>query len=133
MGLKAEAILPSSYTSSKKAKASIDKLLLTAKEGAMKRLQTYPTWQPWKNPPKTGLRAGGKRTGDLGRNWNSYTLKSGQSIEMKNEIGYAGYVQGKGSGTPRQAKALAARGWPRIDEVAEEAAKEAISKTKMDA
>lgn len=121
-------IVPKQFTSKANAKKDIDKLLVMAKEEAFKRLQKYPAWQPWKNPPKSGLRAGGKRTGNLGREWDSYTLKSGDSIAMTNQTTYGPYVQGT---KEEQAKALAARGWPRIDEVGEEAAKAAIARSSF--
>lgn len=125
-----QAIKPKHHTSGKDAQKSIDKLLLSCKEEAFKRLQKYPAWQAWLNPPRTGLRAGGRRTGTLGRGWSSFTLKSGDSIQMENPTGYGPYVQGS---KKTQARALARRGWPRVDEVGEEAAKAALSKWKPEA
>lgn len=130
MGLRCSPIIPKKFTSAKNARKSVDTLLLSAKEEAFKRLQKYPAWQPWKNPPRTGLRAGGKRTGNLGRGWGSYTLRSGESIEMVNNTEYAPYVQGT---KDQQARALARRGWPRVDEVGEESVKAALSKWKPEA
>lgn len=131
MGISTQAILPKSYTSAAKAKASLDKLLLTFATEASRELQTYPTAQPWKNPPPTsGPRAGGRRTGQLGRNWGGHVLVSGQSITIENKTPYAVYVQGT---KEQQARALAARGWPRVDEVGKRAAARAIAKTKLEA
>lgn len=68
----------------------------------------YPPWRPWKNPPKSGPRAGGRRTGDLGRKWESGVKPSGQYIILKieNPVSYAKWVQGK-----KQTKVMKARGW----------------------
>lgn len=130
MGITAEAILPKSYTSATKGKAALNKLLTTFAAEAQEELKTYPAWRPWKNPPRTGPRAGGKRTGQLGRAWNGYTLVPSRSITLENKTPYAQYVQGpKGE----QAKALAARGWSRVDEVGKRAARRAVAKVKMEA
>lgn len=120
-----EAILPKHTHNSKTAKKSLDKLLMGFQVQAAQRLQRYPPWRPWVNPPRTGPRAGGKRTGTLGRGWSTFRLESGKQITMENRTTYSPYVQGpKG----QQARALAARGWPRVDEVGAEAAKAAIAK-----
>jgi hypothetical protein len=76
----------------------------------------YPAWRPWKNPPKTGPRAGGRRTGQLGRGWSRTVSSIGGSVTMtiKNPVSYAPYVQGS-----RQARALAARSWVTIISIAE--------------
>ena len=55
---------------------------------------------------------------------------------MTNPVSYAPYVQGTGPKQPyvrgkSQAKALRARGWPAIDEVAGRAVKAAIAKTGL--
>ena len=136
MGLAFEAIVPKQFHSAALAKKALDRFLLNFKGEAQRELQQYPAWQPWKNPPKKGPRAGGKRTGNLGRNWNTYQLVSGQSLTMTNPVSYAPYVQGTGPKQPyvrgkSQAKALRARGWPAIDEVAGRALKAAIAKTDL--
>lgn len=136
MGLAFEAIVPKRYHSAAQAKKALDKFLLNFKGEAQRELQKYPTWQPWKSPPRSGLRAGGKRTGNLGRNWSTYHLVSGQSLTMTNPISYAPYVQGTGPNKPyvkgkSQTKVARARGWPAIDEVAERALKKSIEKTKL--
>lgn len=122
------AIIPGRFHNSRDAKKSIDKLLLNFMANAQKELETYPAAQPWKNPPRTGLRAGGKRTGTLGRGWTAYELKSGQSITMRNPTTYGSYVQGTAA---EQARALARRGWPRVDEVGKRAALKAIKDTNL--
>lgn len=130
MGLKVSPIIPKQYVNAAVAQGSLDKLLLTCREEAMKMLQTYPTWQPWKNPPRTGPRAGGKRTGSLGRGWGTYTFTK-SSLTMENRTRYAPYVQGNAK--TQQARALARRGWTTVDVVGPEAARRAISRTKLDA
>lgn len=132
MGISCKPILPSKTVSAARAQKSLDDLLLNCKEEAMRLLQTYPTWRPWSSrPPLTGPRAGGKRTGTLGRGWGSYTLRSGKQIELTNATSYAQYVQGNSK--TQQARALARRGWTTVDVVGPAAAKAAISRTKLDA
>lgn len=128
VAMQTQAILPKKYTDAAKARDKLNEFFKRAMTNAQKELQTYPEWRPWKNPPRTGRHAGGKRTGDLGRNWSTWNLISGQSITMENKIPYAPYVQGKKG---EQARALAARGWPRIDEVGQRAVKKAIVETKL--
>ena len=128
--MQVNAVIPARYHNSRDAKKALDKLLLNFQAAAQKELKTYPAWQPWKNPPRTGLRAGGKRTGNLGRGWATYELKSGQSITMRNPTKYGPYVQGT---SKEQARALARRGWPRVDEVGKRAAEVAVAKTILTA
>jgi len=94
--------------------------LLSFGRDVQSNMQTYPPWMPWKSrPPKTGLRAGGKRTGDLGRAW-SLRWDSPYSLTVGNPTEYAGYVQGyRGHGGmgQRQVSALARRGWISITDV----------------
>lgn len=128
MAIHLEAILPKRYHNAKTAREALDGLLKLFQVEAQQELQRYPPWRPWKNPPKTGLRAGGKRTGNLGRGWASYRLISGKSIELTNKTTYGVYVQGPAN---RQARALAARGWQRVDEVGRVAARRAIAKAQL--
>lgn len=128
MPIHLEAILPKKYHNAKTAREALDGLLKMFQVEAAQELQRYPPWRPWKNPPKSGVRAGGKRTGNLGRNWGTYRLVSGKSIEMVNKTTYAKYVQGDAKS---QARALAARGWQRVDEVGRVAARRAIEKATL--
>lgn len=131
MALHLVAILPRRYHSYKLAQESLDGLLKTFQVEAASELQAYPPWRPWKYPPpRTGPRAGGRRTGMLGRNWSTYRLISGKSITMENKTSYGRYVQGNRN---QQAKALAARGWKRVDAVGAAAALRAIAKWKLEA
>lgn len=85
-------------------------------------VKRYPPWRPWSStPPRTGRRAGGRRTGDLGRSWQYKVSLGGDSgyVEVASDEGrlerpYARYVQGK-----RQTSVMSGRGWKTIDEVAE--------------
>lgn len=85
-------------------------------------VKRYPPARPWNStPPKTGRRAGGRRTGDLGRSWGYKISLGGDSgyVEIESNEGalerpYARYVQGK-----RQTGVMSGRGWQTIDEVAE--------------
>lgn len=118
------AILPKhKVSSSKAAREGLNRVLLEFRRNSMQGLQKYPKWQPWKNPPKSGPRAGGKRTGNLGRNWKTVEHIKGESITISNGVPYAKYVQGTNK---TQARALAARGWPRVDEIGKKAARKAI-------
>ena len=89
----------------------------------VKEMQGYPGWMPWKSrPPKTGPRAGGKRTGILGKGWIYSDLRPTQVL-VTNPVPYAGYVQGyRGRGTKgeKQTKAMAARSWQNISDRAKE-------------
>lgn len=86
----------------------------------------YPAWMPWKNtPPKTGPRKGGRRTGNLGREWTHDIVESGDGPlgRCYNKMGkapYAPFVQGK----EKQARAMAKRGWRKIDDIADPITKE---------
>lgn len=106
---------------------------ITGIEGALKSWGTdmvqtmsqYPPWQPWKKAPKSGIRAGGKRTTALGKNWATdgpFNSRVRIWMIVANRVPYAGYVQGyKGKAAPRnemQARALAARGWSSISDIA---------------
>lgn len=128
MAIRFEAILPKRFHNSKTAKDALDRLLKGFQVEAQRELQKYPPWQPWKSePPRTGPRAGGRRTGTLGRNWSSFRLVSGKSITLENKTGYGRFVQG---GAGEQARHMAARGWKRVDEVGRSAARRAIDSWK---
>lgn len=129
MSVTYRAILPKNSAWAKAGEKALNNLLLEFAVAAERKLRTYPPAQPWKNPPRTGLRAGGKRTGNYGRGWQGdHQLKSGESITLTNPVKYATFVGG-----PQQAGFMKQRGWPNIKEVGEEAAKEAIQKWKFDA
>lgn len=127
-----EAILPKKYTDAASAQKQLDGLLRSFATIAQAKLQTYPPAQPWKNPPKTGLRAGGKRTGTLGRGWTNYTLVSLKSVTLQNNTSYGAWVQGPTTGSgPGQTQVMKRRGWPSVTEVGQEAMAEAIAKAKL--
>lgn len=93
--------------------------------GAVLRdLTNYPPAQPWRSrPPKTGPRAGGRRTGTLGRNWKlGPFVRSGSSmsIQVFNDVPYAVFVEGpsRGAKGARQTAEMKRRGWPSITAVA---------------
>lgn len=108
------AIRPRGFTVPEKAivAAELDRLGRQV-EADMKQ---YPAWTPWKSrPPKTGRRAGGRRTGDLGRSWG-YKVTTGRAVELrvesdtgKLERPYNRYVQGK-----KQTKVMRGRGWRKV-------------------
>ena len=91
---------------------------LTTYAGNMVRgMALYPPALPWTSrPPRTGPRAGGRRTGGLGRNWRISQHRRAALIEVANPTDYAGFVQGPPRGRKgyRQTAVMAARGWQTI-------------------
>ncbi len=106
-----EAIKPRGFTIPERSVliAELDRLgkAVTAETKA------YPAWRPWKNPPpRTGPRAGGRRTGALGKSWEYKTQQSGQLVIVRIQssgVEYAQYVQGR-----RQPRFMEARGWKTV-------------------
>lgn len=91
---------------------------------SLRDLATYPPARPWKRrPPRKGPRAGGRRTGTLGRNWKLRVAKPRDQWTWStlNGTRYAVYVEGPNPGEirRRQTPAMAARDWPSITSVAE--------------
>lgn len=130
MGIKYSAILPDKAKFESQGKTALTNLLKDFGVTAQKKLQTYPAAQPWKNPPKTGPRRGGKRTGSYGRGWAGSMKVSGYtSVELTNNVTYAVYVGGPTSGGGQhQTRVMSARGWPNVTQVGQEAAAEAIGR-----
>lgn len=122
--MRLQAIVPKQYTSSKRGREGLDRYLKSFAQEVMRDMQDYPQWRPWKNPPKTGPRAGGKRLGNYGRSWFTRG-PSGFAIEIVNNVEYAVYVGGpkKGAKGQRQAAHMHARGWTSVSDVAPRAAK----------
>lgn len=79
----------------------------------------YPSDQAWKSrAPKSGRRAGGQRTGAYGRGWLDAPIQvSKTSATVVNPVPYAIVVGGSRRQSPGQARVLAARGWPSIQDV----------------
>lgn len=127
-GLRYTAIIPKKYTDASRGQGKLDDLLREIAVTARNELQKYPPWRPWKNPPKSGLYAGGKRTGTLRNGWGSYQLQSGRSVTLENRVPYSPYVQGT---SRTQARAMRARDWQRVDEVADKAVKTAVAKVDL--
>lgn len=127
------AVVPKELISAARGQAAIDKVLATFQVEIQKRMQAYPAAQPWKNPPpKTGLRAGGRRTGTYGRNWASgaNVTRDKASVTVENRTPYAAWVGGSKGKRPGQARALAARGWTSVDTAGPAALKAAAAKFK---
>lgn len=106
-----EAILPKRPELYQRAtvERALSGLLRVVAMEAQRELQVYPPWMPWKNPPKTGPRAGGRRTGAYGRGWAaSGIIDSGimGGVEIVNYVPYARWLAG-----PGQARHMGARGW----------------------
>ncbi len=97
----------------------VDRVMRQGGGDLVRERRTYPPARPWKSrTPKSGPRKGGRRTGNLGRNWN---VRFGRGFfEVWNPVAYAGYVQGyrrrvKGDKRTRQTKVMKARGWRSFD------------------
>jgi hypothetical protein len=87
----------------------------------IREMSKYPPQLPWKHgEPKSGPRRGGRRTGKYGQNWRFGNVRPGL-VEVINQIPYAVPVGGPKDGPKgkRQARAMAARGWPNITDVAD--------------
>jgi hypothetical protein len=89
---------------------------------SLRDLANYPPAQPWKSrPPTRGPRRGGRRTGNLGRNWRLFNNLKRERWEWgtRNATRYAIYVEGPVPGKPRQRQVpnMRQRGWPNITRV----------------
>lgn len=95
-----------------------------------REMQEYPQWQPWTSrPPRTGPRAGGRRTGTYGRGWIGSPRFTADSVTVTNDVRYAGYVGGPTHLSGRdggQTAVMKARGWKSISDVAEAVAKKSL-------
>lgn len=103
-------------------RATNDWLTTTVRE-FQRRMAIYPPFTPWKNPPTTGIRAGGLRTGDYGQGWLGAHVGRiyARSARVTNPVSYARYVGGPRTGSgASQARVLAARGWRSSQDVAQE-------------
>lgn len=125
MTIKLQAILARTRYGQVQAQAQIDGYLHDFAAEFQHEMATYPPAQPWKNPPKTGLRAGGRRTGNYGRGWNGSAKYSKTDVTFINPVGYAKWVGGK-----EQARSMARRGWKKVTDVAPLVAKRTLPKWK---
>lgn len=125
------AILPKRGIKSAAAKDSLDKFLDLLGKKTVAKVQKYPAAKPWTSPPpKTGPRAGGKRTGNLGRSWTS-SVSSLKDVTVTNKVSYAPYVQGDKE--TQQTSVMAGRGWLSVTDAAKEALRETKAEAKMEA
>ncbi len=87
------------------------------------RMATYPPARPWTSrPPKSGPRAGGRRTGTLGRSWQlgmAFRRLGPGAAELVNRVPYAVWVQGPRGRRPGQTAVMASRGWQNIRDEAQ--------------
>lgn len=97
-------------------RSDIQRALNAFADTLLNKMASYPPAQPWKSrPPSKGPRAGGRRTGTLGRGWQR---KVGTGFaEVFNEVSYAVYVEGPRPGKQRrrQTAEMRRRGWPAIN------------------
>jgi len=123
-----KAILPkkSLVPPGSEVQRGIDRWLRDFANATVAEMQDYPPAQPWKSrPPRRGPRAGGRRTGNLGRMWGTSISYTRNSVTIVNRTRYAAYVQGprdRRKGVP-QARAMRKRGWQSVQDVAPKLAK----------
>jgi hypothetical protein len=93
-------------------------------------MAAYPADQPWRSrTPKSGVRANGQRTGTYGAGWANATPHfTKASVTIVNDVPYAVVVGGSRRQSPGQARVLAARGWPSVQDVGPEIAKKHLPK-----
>lgn len=105
-----------------RAKAEIEASLKRWSLEFMTRMQDYPPALPWTSPPpKTGLRAGGRRTQTYGDGWGSKAqiVQEEFKITVRNLVEYAAWVGGYRDMYPGQAHFMEARGWPSVQDVSQ--------------
>ena len=99
-------------------RAGVDRFIRDAAAFTVNQLQDYPPARPWKNrPPKSGPRAGGRRTGAYGRGWPVGLRVQRDRFVVYNTVAYAAWVGGSRRTYPGQARAMQARGWKSVDDV----------------
>ena len=95
----------------------VDRVMRQAGGKLVALRKTYPPALPWTSrPPRTGPRAGGRRTGQLARGWR---VRFGRgSFDVWNPVLYAGYVQGFSTGAKgkRQTSVMRNRRWRNFNE-----------------
>ncbi len=124
LGIKIEPIVPKKPVIDMKYVRRVDTVMRQSGGDLAGVMRQYPPRLPWKKKPdgspgepKTGLRAGGRRTGNLGLNWN---LRNGRGFyEVFNTVAYAGFVQGflTGKKGKRQTEVMRRRNWRNLTAV----------------
>lgn len=109
----------------RKVQTGVDRWLRDFSFEVIREMQEYPPWRPWKRPPTRGPRRGGRRTGAYGKGWGSSVQFTPNSVTIRNNVAYAVYVGGPRAGARgrRQARAMRARGWKSVTDVAPPIAK----------
>lgn len=119
MTVRVDAIVPTKKLSTAAVLAELNRSLKAFATDVKKEMSEYPSARPWQSrTPKSGPRAGGKRTGRYGRGWHNAEVEfTPYSVTIVNPVPYASAVGGSRSRSPGQAHRLAARGWKSISDV----------------
>lgn len=119
-----KALVPKRFIDAKVVEATSLRALNAFADDVVSQMAKYPPAQPWKSrTPKSGLRRGGKRTGNLGRGWRKVNRSKG-TLDIVNLTPYAVWVEGPKEGNgPRQTRVMRNRGWQSITDVGRAAAK----------
>lgn len=130
-GVTWKAIVPRNRFSPSLARSNAEAVLGKFATYALKDMKDYPAAQPWRRtPPRTGPRAGGRRTGAYGRGWTQ-GARDYRSVTVENPVGYATYVGGSKRTRPGQTANMASRNWPSISDVGEKAMARAVLAVKL--
>lgn len=127
-----QPILPKQQITAQYLPRRINQWLKQTAGEVKKEMQEYPPVTPWKSVrntrgrgfnayPRTGPRAGGRRTGRYALGWANPPVFTSDSFVLVNPVPYAVYVGGpkRGSHIPgkRQALHMKDRGWNSISDV----------------
>lgn len=124
MTVRVVAILPKRRIDPRAAEAELQRYLRGFAREVEDKMSEYPPARPWRSrPPRTGPRAGGRRTGQYGSGWQGAARLSRSSVTIVNRVPYASAVGGSRRQVPGQARVLAARGWRSIEDVGPEASR----------
>lgn len=128
MTIRIQAIIPRGATplDPTRVQRGVDRFLRDFSFRVVREMQDYPSARPWKRPPTTGPRRGGRRTGAYGRGWGTSVQFTGNSVTIMNSVQYAVYVGGprRGNRGQRQAAFMRERGWKSVSDVAPAIARE---------
>jgi hypothetical protein len=118
--IRIEAILPKKKLDPANVQRGLNTWLRDFAFEFQREMQEYPAAKPWKNPPRSGLRKGGRRTGTYGKGWTGAPQFTSDSVTIINRVGYAVYVGGAKRKRPGQTRVMAGRQWKSVSDVGPE-------------